>query len=83
MSLNMCERTNVPLGLAVTLRADSHPSVHGEQKSGGWQATGLRFSYTGRDDLRLSLTAEGQRVPYREDDDMTVGILSFDVQYFF
>ncbi len=82
MSLNMFGRTNVPLGVAVTFRADSHPSVHGEQ-SGGWQATGLRFSYTGRDDLRLSLTSEVQRVPYSGDDDMTVGIVSFGIQYFF
>ena len=82
MSLNMAARTNVPLGVAVTFRVDSHPSVHGEQ-SEGWEAVGLRFSYTGRDDLRLSLTSQGQRVPYREDEDMTVGILSFDIQYFF
>jgi hypothetical protein len=82
MSLNMFGRTNVPLGAAVTFRADSHPSVHGEQ-SGGWEAVGLRFSYTGRSDLRLSITSEAQRVPYSEDDAMTVGIVSFSIQYFF
>ncbi len=82
MSLNMFARTNVPLGAAVTFRADSHPSVHGEQ-SEGWEAVGLRISYTGRDDFRLSLTAEGLRVPYQGDDAMTLGILSFDIQYFF
>ncbi len=82
MSLNMAARTNVPLGVAVTFRVDSHPSVHGEQ-SEGWEAVGLRFSYTGRDDLRLSLTSEGQRIPYKGDDVMTVGILSFDIKFFF
>jgi hypothetical protein len=82
MSVNLFARTNVPLGAAVTIRADSHPSVLGEQ-SEGWKAIGLRLSYTGRDDLLLSLTSEGQRVPYREDDTMTVGTVSFDIQYFF
>ena len=47
MSLNMSPRTNVPLGVAVTFRADSHPSVNGAQ-SEGREAVGLRFSYTGR-----------------------------------
>ena len=82
MSLNLDTRTSVPLGMAVTFRADSHPSVHGEQTS-GWEAAGLRFSYTGRQDLRLSLTAEGQLVPYRGDQTVTVGLISFDIQYFF
>ena len=82
MSLNMFPRTNVPLGTAVTFRADSHPSVNGEQ-SGGWEAVGLRFSYTGRDNFRLSLTSEAQWVPYQGDEGMTVGILSFEIQYFF
>ena len=82
MSLNLAGRTNIPLGVALTFRADSYPSVHGEQ-SEGWEAVGLRVSYTGRDDVRLSLTSQGQRVPHRGDQGMTGGVLSFDIQYFF
>jgi hypothetical protein len=82
ISLNLSPRTNVPLGVAATFRVDSHPSVHGDQDE-GWEAVGLRLSYTGRDDFRLSITSEGLRVPHRDNLDLTVGLITLEIQYFF
>ena len=82
VSMDLNARTDVPLGISLGLRADSYPTVNGSQTR-GWQGYALTFAYNGRDDVILSLTTEGQRVPFREDDKMTVGMVSFDMRYFF
>lgn len=82
VSANFQQRYSVPIGLALTLLADSYPAASGEQTS-GWQGFGFRVAYTGRDDVMFALTSQGQRVPMGDDQRVTVGVMTFDMRYFF
>jgi len=82
MSVNLHPRYDVPLGAALTLLADSDPVISGAL-IGGWQGVGLRFAYTGRDDIMLSLTLQGQHVPFTAEEKINVVLGLFDIRYFF
>ena len=81
-SLNFQQRYSVPIGLALTVRGDSYPAGTGEQTD-GWQGLGFRVAYTGTDDVMFALTSTSQRVPFGNGQRVTVGLMSFDMRYFF
>jgi len=81
-SVNFQQRYSVPIGLALTLLADGYPAATGEQTA-GWQGLGFRVAYTGRDDVMFALTSQGQRVPFKDDQRVSVAIVTFDMRYFF
>lgn len=81
-SVNLADRYDVPLGFGISARVDSNPSLEGVDE-GAWQAGGFRMAYTGRSDMRVSLTFEASRVPLTRDEYMRVNEFSFDLGYFF
>jgi len=81
-SINLETKYGVPLGLSLTLRADSDPTLSGAL-SGGWQSVGLLFAYTGREDMMLGFGMRGERVPFDEERRMNVVQVGFDLRYYF
>jgi hypothetical protein len=81
-SVNLHDRYGIPLGFGWTAKADGAPSLEGIT-DGSWQASGVRLAYTGRDDVRLSLTMEARRVPFDEEKHMIVNDISIDLKYYF
>jgi len=81
-SVNLAEKHGVPVGFGLSVMADAESSLKGAS-DGAWQAVGFRMAYTGREDVRISMTLEFSRVPFDADADMTVRALSLDMRYYF
>jgi hypothetical protein len=76
------EPKRVPVGLAVTVRADDDASALGSA-SGPWEALGLRVTYTEPTDMQLSVVSSFSRVPFTESRDMTIAEIGVEMRYFF